>query len=66
MTLVIPLPFALLNVEKVEKKMKKYKTLNILKTKEFLDEIKNIFHSFWRAIIWWKNKNLIKNSRHKL
>ena len=21
---------------------------------------KNIFHSFWRAIIWWKNKNLIK------
>ena len=28
--------------------------------KSFLDEIKNIFHSFWRAIIWWKNKNLIK------
>ena len=21
---------------------------------------KNIFHSFWRDIIWWKNKNLIK------
>ena len=20
-------------------------------------EKKNIFHSFWRAIIWWKNKN---------
>ena len=20
----------------------------------FLDEIKNNFHSFWRAIIWWK------------
>ena len=20
----------------------------------------------WRAIIWWKNKNLTKNSRHKL
>ena len=20
--------------------------------KSFLDEIKNIFHSFWRAIIW--------------
>ena len=34
--------------------------------KSFLDEMKNIFHSFWRAIIWWKNKNLIKNSRHKL
>ena len=22
----------------------------------FLDEIKNIFHSFWRAIIWWETK----------
>ena len=28
--------------------------------KSFLDEIESIFHSFWRAIIWWKNKNLIK------
>ena len=26
----------------------------------FFYEIKNIFHSFSRAIIWWKNKNLIK------
>ena len=24
--------------------------------KNFLDEIKNIFHSFLRAIIWWKIK----------
>ena len=24
--------------------------------KNFLDEIKNIFHSFWRSIIWWKIK----------
>ena len=24
--------------------------------KHFLDEIKNIFHSFWRAIIWWEIK----------
>ena len=24
--------------------------------KSFLDEIKNIFHRFWRAIIWWKIK----------
>ena len=24
--------------------------------KGFLDEIKNIFHSFWRAIIWWKKQ----------
>ena len=28
--------------------------------KSFLDEIKSIFRSFWRAIIWWKNKNLVK------
>ena len=28
--------------------------------KSFFDEIKSIFHSFWRVIIWWKNKNLIK------
>ena len=25
-----------------------------------LDEIKDIFYSFWRAIIWLKNKNLVK------
>ena len=24
--------------------------------KNFLDEIKNIFHSFWRPIIWWRIK----------
>ena len=30
--------------------------------KSILDEIKSIFHSFWRTIIWRKNKN----SRHKL
>ena len=28
--------------------------------KSFLDEIRSIFHSFWRAIMWWKNKNLMK------
>ena len=28
--------------------------------KSFLDEIKNIFHSFSRAIIWLKNKKLVK------
>ena len=28
--------------------------------KSFLDKIKNIFYRFWRNIIWWKNKNLIK------
>ena len=30
------------------------------KEKSFLDELKNICHSFWSAIIWWKNKNLMK------
>ena len=35
--------------------------IEYLKTeKSFSDEIKSIFHSFWRAIIWWKNKNLMK------
>ena len=35
--------------------------IEYLKTKKsFLVEIKNIFHSFWKTIIWWKNKNLIK------
>ena len=28
--------------------------------KSFLDEIKSIFHSFWKTVIWWKNKNLMK------
>ena len=28
--------------------------------KSFLDEIKSIFHSFRRAIIWRKNKTLMK------
>ena len=33
----------------------------------FFDEIKkNIFCIVWRAFIWWKNKNLIKNGGHKL
>ena len=57
-SLILPLPFILLNLNKVERKRKKYKKLNILRTKKaFLDEIKNIVHSFWRAIIWLKNKN---------
>ena len=28
--------------------------------KSFLDGIKSIFHSFWRAIVWWKNENLMQ------
>ena len=38
--------------------MQKYEYLE--NEKSFLDEIKSIFHSFWRVIIWRKNKNLIK------
>ena len=26
----------------------------------FIDEMKSSFHSFWRAIIGWKNENLMK------
>ena len=42
------------------KKIQKFEYLE--NGKSFLDEIKNIFHSFVTAIIWWKNKSLIKNS----
>ena len=49
---------------KEEGKIQKFEYLN--NEKSFLDEMKNIFHSFWRAIIWWKNKKFIKNSGHKL
>ena len=42
------------------KKLQKFEYLE--NEKSFLDEIKNIFHSFWRPIIWWKNKNLIKKN----
>ena len=49
-------PFVLLNLEsgKEEKKLQKYEYLQ--NKKSFLDEIKNIVHSFWRAITWWKYK----------
>ena len=52
--------------EKKEGKTKIQKFEYLKNKKSFLDEIKNIFHSFRRAIISWKNKNLIKNSGHKL
>ena len=42
----------LLNLEIVETKRKNSKNLNISRTKSFLDQIKRIFHSFPRAIIW--------------
>ena len=57
---IIPLPFVLLNLGNV--KRKKLQKIEYLENeKSFLDQIKNIFHSFWRAIIWWKNKNLISS-----
>ena len=57
-------PFESVKGEKEEEKIQKFEYLE--NGKSILDEIENIFHSFWRAIIWWKNKNLIKNSWHKL
>ena len=52
---------------KCGKEVKKIQKIEYLENdKSFLDEIKNTFHSFWRANVWWKNKNLIKNSGHKL
>ena len=51
-------------VWKRKKKLQKFEYLE--NEKSFPDEIKNIFHSIWRGIISWKNKNSIKNSGHKL
>ena len=39
-----------------EKKMERLKYKYLKNEKWFLDEIKNTFHSLWRAIIWWKIK----------
>ena len=50
---------------KCRKEGKKLQKLYLENEKSFLDEITNIFHSFWTAFIWWKNKNSIKNSGHK-
>ena len=43
---------------KEEQKSQKFEYLE--NEKKFLDEIKNIFHSFSEAITWWKNENLIR------
>ena len=60
-----PLPFVLLYLEKMEReKLQKFEISQ--ERKELFDEIKDTFHSFGRATIWCKNKNLIKNSGHKL
>ena len=39
--------------EKKEGKMETQKNKYFENEKSFLDEITNIFHNFWRAIIWW-------------
>ena len=44
------LPFWVLKVRRGREKLQKFEYLK--NEKSFLDEIKNIFHSFWRAIIW--------------
>ena len=60
MSQIIPLLFVLW-IWKVWKRREKLQKFEYLENKKsFFDEIKNIFHSFWRAIIWWKNKKLIK------
>ena len=52
---------------KCGKEGEKLQNFEYLKNKKsFLDEMKNSFHSSWRDNIWWKNKNFIKNSRHKV
>ena len=58
------LPFWIWKVWKRREKLQKLEHLE--KEKRLLYEIKNIFHSFWRPIIWWKNKKLMKNSGRKL
>ena len=57
-------PFVSENSGKEEKKLQNFEYLE--NEKSFLDEIKHIFHSFSKAVIFQKNKNLLKNSRHKL
>ena len=48
-------------VRKVWKGMEKRQKIEYFENeKSILDSMKNIFHGFRRAIIWWKNKNLIK------
>ena len=51
-------PFESGKCGKEEEKLQKIEYLK--NEKSFLDEIENIFHSFWRAIARWKNTKLIK------
>ena len=56
--------FPIWKVWKGTKKLHKFEYLE--NKKNFLDEIKYIFHTFQRASIWWKNKKLIKNNGYRL
>ena len=56
-------PFESRERGKEGKKLQKFEYLE--NEMSFFNEIKNIYN-FWRAIIWWKNKNLIKNNGHKV
>ena len=40
--------------DRVKMEIQKFEYLE--NEKSFLDETKNIFHSFWRPIVWWKIK----------
>ena len=47
LSLIIPFPFVLLNLESVERKGKNYKKIEYLENeKSFFDEIKNVFCNF--------------------
>ena len=51
-------PFESGKCGKEKKKLQNFEYLE--NEKSFFSEIKNIFYNFWRDIICWKNKNLIK------
>ena len=54
---IIPFSFVIFESTKHAKERKKLRKFEYLEnTKSFLDKTKSIFHSFWRAIIWWKKK----------
>ena len=59
---IIPLPFVLLNLESLEREVKLQQFNYLENEKSILKWNKKHFHNFGRAIVWWKNKNLIKNS----
>ena len=46
-------PFESRQCGKEGKELQKFEYLE--NEQSFLDETKNIFHSFWRSITWWKN-----------